>query len=58
MHIRLSHEFQGGGAFVKDLGREAGVQELIGERGGEATIVFNNDYQRLLLGAHAESGRG
>jgi hypothetical protein len=43
---------------VKDLGGEAGVQELIGDGGGEATIVFNNDYQRLLLGAHAESGRG
>jgi hypothetical protein len=58
MHIRLSHEFQGGGAFVKDLGGEAGVQKLISERGGEATIVFNNDHQWLLLGAHAESRRG
>jgi hypothetical protein len=58
MHIRLSHEFQRGRAFVKDLGGEAGVQELIGERGGEATIVFNDDHQGLLLRAHAESGRG
>ncbi len=58
MHIRLPHEFQGGGAFMKNLGREAGVQELISERGGEATIVFNDDYQGLLLRAHAESRRG
>ncbi|MEY3853066.1 MAG: hypothetical protein RI910_2046 [Verrucomicrobiota bacterium] len=52
------HELQGGGTFVEDLGGEAGVQELIGERGGEAAIVFNDDHQWLLLGAHAESGRG
>jgi len=55
VHIRLTDELERGGAFVEDLGGEAGVQELIGERGGEATIVFNDDHQRLLLGTHAES---
>jgi hypothetical protein len=32
---------------------------LVGDRGGEAAVIFNDNHQRLLLGAHAEFwGRG
>jgi hypothetical protein len=43
---------------VKNLGRETGGLELVGDGSGEATVVFNDDHQWLLLGAHAESGLG
>jgi hypothetical protein len=58
MDIGLPYKLERGGAFVKDLGGKAGGQEIVCERGGEATIVFDDDHQWLLLGAHAESGGG
>jgi hypothetical protein len=58
MDMVLPDELQRGGAFVEDLGDEAGGLQLFGEQGGEASLIFNDDHERFLLGAHAEKVGG
>ncbi|GDY17073.1 hypothetical protein LBMAG55_03960 [Verrucomicrobiota bacterium] len=54
MNMVLLEELQGGGAFVEDLGGEASGLKLFGEQGGKASLIFNDDHEWFLLGAHAE----
>ena len=54
VHVGFADELEGGGSFMEYLGGKPSGHQLVGDRGGEAAVFFNDDHQRLLLGAHAE----